>query len=191
MVNSSKKENEFWGISFAVFLVALIAGNGLYHLQILHISNQTLVQSLLKALNVELFNGSIIDTLKKIIYLAKGDIFCLLTIASARFLKKPSALTFLVFLYRGIIFGFCGAGIIGALRVETNWRPFFGLWLAFFVYHVILFSSLLHFAVYTLRIEASSVQNTNFFRYFMTICEELSLIIFLNVIYYFLIYLIR
>lgn len=169
-----------------ICLVALIAGNGAYHSDVLPVTDAA-SQYLLAHFSLvgQTFQG-IVDFLWMTMVAARGDVLCVLLVAISPLIRIPRLFICAVFAYRAFLFGFCGAYIIGMIGDSISFAQGGVWWGLFFLYHILFFSVLICFAS-SIFARTSQHRVWRKIGYAMTVCGEMALVIFLNVIYYFLI----
>lgn len=114
------------------------------------------------------------------------DILCVVLIALADLTRFPRTFLIGLFMYRSFLFGFCGAHLISEIGAASYFIRGFFSWLLFFLYHIALFSILICFGAFS----ASGRRGLKPYRrlnYLLTVFCELTLVVFLNLVYYFLI----
>lgn len=170
----------------AVCLAFLAVGNILYHSQILPMTEITELK-LARFISQE--DGSVSSplSLAAIALASKWDIICLLLVSFSRLTKIPGAFISSVLSCRSIAFGFCGAYIVGMIPHAASSLHGCLMWIVFFLYHIAYFSVLICFSAETLQANSRPTSMVKNIRYLISILAECSLIIFFNLIYYFLI----
>lgn len=164
-------------------LVGLVFGNLVFHARLIPMTANG-IRYLADYFSFDLANYQTLSQfLWAVILSARGDILFVALIAIALFFKARYGYLFFLFVCKSFIFGFCGAFIIDSIAFFDSFFAGCLSWVLFFVYHIALFSILLCFGALTVSWHAKR----NMWRYYMTICGEISLVILLNAIYYFLI----
>lgn len=174
-------------ILMLVCLVALVLGNLLFHARALPQTND----GSLRLWSLFSFEPSSVhspvDFLLSVIGASRGDVLCVILISVAYLIKIPRLFISSVLAYRSFLFGFCGAYIISAIGSQISFFQGCVTWGLFFVYHISFFAILICFSssiFASLRDGWSAARIVN---YLLIICGEISLVLLLNVIYYFLI----
>lgn len=170
-----------------VCLVFLVLGNIVLHAEIFPITNEA-SQYLLRHFSFEFQDGSsLADFLWAVIIASRGDILCVLLIAISHLVKMQKLFITAIFAYRSFVFGFCGAYIISTINVIGSFWCGCVAWTLFFVYHISLFAVLICFGSATIGKNTRPPRLGERIGYVITVCGEIALVIFLNVVYYFLI----
>ena len=164
-------------------LVGLAIGNLIFHARVIPITVNGM-RYLADHFSLDLTNYQTLSQfLWAVILSARGDILFVALIAVALLFKARFGYLFFLFACKSFIFGICGAFIIDSIAFFGSFFVGCLSWILFFVYHVALFSILLCFGVLTVSWQAKR----NLWRYFVMVCGEISLVVLLNAIYYFLI----
>lgn len=182
-----KSNGEYFSLlSLVVCLAFLTIGNVLYHSPIFSSSMAEIPIDRWLEIPKEAASSPLLF-LMSVILAARGDIVCLFLIALSRVTKFPRVFILGVVAYRSVVFGFGGACFIEYLFQFSD----FLLWLTFFLYHIFYFAVLICFIEETVRLCDLQPQLSENVRYLVSLLAECSLIIFLNLVYYFLIFKIK
>lgn len=182
-----KRNDEYFSLVSLVICVAFwTVGNALYHSPIFSLPVAGIPLDRWLEIPQEAAASPLLF-LTSVILAARGDIACLFLIAFSMTTKIPRVFSWGVVAYRSVVFGFGGAHFVDCLFQFSN----FSLWLTFFLYHVFYFAVLICFIEATIRLCDLQPQLLEKVRYAMSLLAECSLIIFLNLVYYFLIFKIK
>ena len=169
----------------AVCLVALTLGNCLFH------TGWITVDASSFNLFLETFSlddsPSFSSFLWSVILHSRKDIFCVLLISCARFVKFPRTFISLLFFVRSTLLGFCGAFFIGGVGKDISLWSGFLAWMLFFGYHTLFFAVMICFGTHTLSLCREPFSWRKDAGYWLTVCGEISLVILSNMVYCFLI----
>jgi len=178
------RSKQAWSLVFMLISFAsLTVGNVIFHSGLFPLQNLSFSRYF--SLEMDQFSG-FSAYFWAVVKACRTDLWCVLFIAFSNLARIPKVILVGVFTYRSFLFGFCGAYLISGIHSTTVLANEFLVWGLFFLYHVLLFAILICFGAFTASLNLSP-RSFKGMKYALTVCCELSLVIFMNMVYYFLI----
>ena len=183
---TKKIQNDTQTLVFVLMLICfifLVLGNIIFHLRFLPVKEHSISRYF--SFNLAKF-PSFVEFFWAVFKACRLDILCVVLIAFSPFTRFPRAFLAVLFMCRSFLFGFCGAHLIAGIGETAYFFRGFFSWLLFFLYHISLFSILIHFGAFSAYFHRC-IEPYRHLKYLLTIFCELALVVFLNLVYYFLI----